>query len=55
MVETAGFFVLISYAPWLLKSFLGHEASANDLAAFKASFTLRESYPKLGQSLLFSI
>jgi len=55
MVETAGFFVLNSYAPWLLKSFLGHEASANDLAAFKASFTLRESYPKLGQSLLFSI
>jgi len=48
MVKTGSFFVLISYAPWLLKSHLGIKASANDLAAFKASFTLCESYPKLG-------
>ena len=55
MVETASFLVLISYAPWLLKSYLGHETSANDLAAYKASFTLCESYPKLGQSFLSSM
>ena len=55
MVETASFFVLISYAPWLLKSYLDHKASANDLAAYKASFTLCESYPKLGQSFLSSM
>ena len=55
MVETASFFVLISYAPWLLKSYLGHKACANCLAAYKASFTLCESYPKLGQSFLSSM
>jgi len=54
-VETASFFVLISYAPWFLKSYLGHKASANDLAAFIASFTIRESYPKLGQSIISSM
>jgi hypothetical protein len=55
MVETASYFVSICYAPWFLKSYLGLKASANDLAALKTSFTLSESYPKLGQSLLLSM
>lgn len=55
MVETASFFVSICYAPWFLKSYLGSKAPANDLSAFKASFAILESYPKLGQALLCSM
>jgi len=55
MVETASYFVSICYAPWFLKSYLGYKASAYVLSAFKASFTLSESYPKLASSLLCSM
>jgi hypothetical protein len=40
MVETASYFVSISYAPWLLKSYLSQKVLVNNLAAFKTIFEI---------------
>ena len=55
MVETASFFVAITYTPWFLKSSLTASASNNDLSSFKDMFELKKEYPKLAEAFLHSM
>ena len=55
MVETASFFVAITYTPWFLKSSLTASAPSNDLSSFKDMFELKKEYPKLAKAFLHSM
>ena len=55
MVETASFFVAITYTPWFLKSSLTASAPNNDLSSFKDMFELKKEYPKLAKAFLHSM